>query len=336
MPIHFLMGALIKNTLQYEHPLIASKTNQYVCPDCRKDVIFKKGEIRAYHFAHYKDENPCHYYNHPSESQIHKDAKLLLKRCLENSSISLCFTRICKHCQWIEEIPIQKNECKAEIEYTFLFNESSKSADVALLDTNGLKYIFEICYKHKTKPEDRPEPWFEIDAEEFIKTINTSTDNNYINITCIRNYQCNPCLTEEKKRNEFYKKMFEERERRRLELEDLEKRKEQEKIAAEILRKQKEQERLDAERILKEKEEALQRKIQLIHQTFFEQKEALAKQCLQEAREQVKRCSKCKKSQRCSKCVSKIDKLYRDDLSKVLAEKGIKYLTEEEIRTAEK
>ena len=78
------LGAFKKGTTDYVYPAIASKSEQYVCPDCSKDLILKKGQKNAHHFAHYKSTNPCTYYDKPSESQIHKDAKLLLKNLLDN------------------------------------------------------------------------------------------------------------------------------------------------------------------------------------------------------------------------------------------------------------
>ena len=79
MSNHLSMGAINKTTNQHEHPKIANKINKYKCPSCEKDVIFRNGKIKQPHFAHYKSDNPCYYYDKPNESQIHKDAKLLMK-----------------------------------------------------------------------------------------------------------------------------------------------------------------------------------------------------------------------------------------------------------------
>ena len=37
------------------------------------------------------------------------------------------------------------------MEYRFNYNNSNRSADVALVENKDIKYIFEICYKNKTK-----------------------------------------------------------------------------------------------------------------------------------------------------------------------------------------
>lgn len=199
MSHHFSMGAMNKQTLQYEYPKIASKENKYKCPSCDQDVILRKGKIKKSHYAHKKSENPCYYYDRPSESQIHKDAKMLMKMLLDKKTC-LTFCRKCCYCdkkepEYICDITYNENT-KAVIEYRFHYNHSNRSADVALLDEDGvmnIKYIFEICYKNKTKEENRPEPWFEIDAESFIKYINENEENE-TEIVCKREYKCACCV----------------------------------------------------------------------------------------------------------------------------------------------
>lgn len=211
------MGAINNLTGLYEYPTIAVKTNVYSCPDCKKNVILKKGNIKIHHFAHHKSENPCSYYNNPGESQIHKDAKLLLKTLLENKR-SICFKRNCDTCSETKLFNTIEytDKSKTILEHPFKYNNSSKQADVALLNDNNIAYIFEICYKHKTLEENRPEPWFEIDAEALQKNKDIlNTENTNIGIVCLRKYKCNKCIVREK--------TLEDERKRRLELEETEK-----------------------------------------------------------------------------------------------------------------
>ena len=204
MSYHFSMGAINKTTDKYEYPKIANKSNKYKCPFCEKDVIFRNGKIKQPHFAHYKSENPCSYYDKPTETQIHKDAKLLMKTLLDNNS-EICFHRECYGCIFEEptimEYNITKNDydnTEAFFEYRFNYNNSNRSADVALVENKGIKYIFEICYKNKTKEENRPEPWFEIKAETLINETNSGqniNDKGLIVIECIRDYNCDLCIS---------------------------------------------------------------------------------------------------------------------------------------------
>lgn len=168
-----------------------------MCPDCNKDLIFKKGNIKAHHFAHFKDDDPCNYYNKPSESQIHKDAKLLMKSILDAKK-QIVFVRQClgndyyASCNGPDEyeIPEVSDTSTIAIEHRFDYN-GLKIADVAYIDNNEIIGIFEICNTHKTEEINRPEPWFEIDAIDFINTANTS--NNIIKINCIRKHRCELC-----------------------------------------------------------------------------------------------------------------------------------------------
>jgi hypothetical protein len=266
MSNHFSMGAINKTTNKYEYPKIANKINKYKCPSCEKDVIFRNGKINQPHFAHYKSDNPCYYYENPNETQIHKDAKLLMKTLLDNKT-NICIHRSCNYCEqrnfgYSECINYDifeddyNNNTKAIIEYKFYFNNSNRSADVALLENDKIKYIFEICYKSKTKEENRPEPWFEIDAENLINNINSGENNDEgISIECIRNYICRFCIEYERKR---YIDFLEKSQKERIEKEILRKREEE----IEIEHKKREQERKEeeieikkAEKLKKENEE---------------------------------------------------------------------------------
>lgn len=201
MAHHFSMGAINKLTNEYEYPKIAQKGKKYICPECKKDVNFCKGQIKQPYFAHKKSDSPCYYYDKPSESQIHKDAKHLLKTLLTNKT-QMNFYNVCKDCNdkvygccELFEDNYQDN-IEAIIEYRFEYNDSKKSADVALIKENNIVYIFEICYKNKTRENTRPEPWVEIKAEEFIRDINNGSlldEKGILHIQCIRDSICNEC-----------------------------------------------------------------------------------------------------------------------------------------------
>jgi hypothetical protein len=185
------LGAIDKTTKKYVLPCNADKKNKYFCPDCEKDLIFKKGQVKAPHFAHYKTNDPCNYYNHPSESQIHKDAKMALKSLLDNHKNIIIEHKKCKNCCNIEKLTIKYTENdKIELEHYFEFNNSKKIADVAFLSMNTVKYIFEIFNTHRTSSENRPEPWFEFDAKELITIANTNKETFIFQ--CIRDSICCP------------------------------------------------------------------------------------------------------------------------------------------------
>lgn len=205
---HFFMGAINQTTNCYEYPTIANKKYKYKCPDCNKFVIFRKGKILKPHFAHFKSDNPCSFYNNPGESQKHKNAKMILNSLLNKKS-NIHIYRNCSECVGISHIPICElnshdyNNTSSIVEHKFDYMNSKKSADVALIknETKQIKYIFEICHTHQTKESDRPEPWFEFNAEWLVECINAYQDEGVpVHLTCIRHHVCDRC----KEQNERY------------------------------------------------------------------------------------------------------------------------------------
>ena len=181
------LGAINKITGKYTYLKNADKKHTYKCPDCDKDLILCQGNIIKHHFRHKIDiGNMCTYYTSPSESQIHKDAKMLMKSMLEEKN-DFKITRQCNKCERKKTFKICKmiDESNIELEYRFEHN-GLKIADVAYLNENELVCIFEICNTHKTCENDRPEPWFEIDAKKLIET-----DGK--NILCERGFICKEC-----------------------------------------------------------------------------------------------------------------------------------------------
>jgi hypothetical protein len=156
------LGAINIKTREYVYPKVANKKDEYICPDCNKELILCKGEIRIPHFRHKVDSiNPCHHYSNPTESQIHKDAKILLQNLLQRK-IPTSFIRECCSCKKMEEfeIPEMTESSTVKLEYRFQYNRSLQVADIVYLDNGEIVTLFEIRYTHKTRSEKRPEPWF--------------------------------------------------------------------------------------------------------------------------------------------------------------------------------
>jgi len=191
------LGAINKITGEYVYPKIANKKDGYCCPDCNKDLILCQGEIIHPYFRHKVDINPCHHYSNPTETQIHKDGKMVIKSLLERK-ITMSFIRNCCYCKEYEEfeIPEISETSIIQLEYRFEYN-GVKIADVAYIENGDIFCIFEICNTHKTCSENRPEPWFEIDAETLIKMANDNSLTS-LQIPCIRCEKCENCIEKEK------------------------------------------------------------------------------------------------------------------------------------------
>lgn len=194
-----MISAISTKTNSYVSPKYASKSENYKCPQCNKDIVLCKGEIMKPYFRHKADVQPCKYYDQTNESQMHKDAKELLRYWLQNK-YSVTVTRECIHCYENEifEIPEIDEKSVIELEHRFEYN-GLKIADVCYLDDEDIICIFEIYHTHKTESINRPGMWFELNAENIIN--HDITDRN-INLTCIRSECCEECIEKENKKNE--------------------------------------------------------------------------------------------------------------------------------------
>ena len=76
------------------------------------------------------------------------------------------------------------DDCFIKLEHRFTYNNGIKYADVAYLHRNNLVGIFEIYHTHKTREEDRPEPWYEFDASTVLRLVNKFLvlDDGYVRI----------------------------------------------------------------------------------------------------------------------------------------------------------
>jgi len=191
------MGALHKETNKHINPRFAIKEDKhhYICPDCKRSVIFRNGKIKRPHFAHKSEGIKCNYYDKPSESEIHKEAKFLMSHIL-NERIPITFKKLCECCDTSSFYHINYTpNSKAVNEHSFIYNNSQKYADVALLDNDKLDCIIEICHTNATKEGARPEPWFEIDATNFIHHINDNVKQSSYELSCMRRFECDKCIT---------------------------------------------------------------------------------------------------------------------------------------------
>lgn len=165
-------GANDKETRQYTPPENAVKGREYVCAQCNQRVIFRKGNVRTPHFAHFVPTTKCAYYNtSPGESDSHKHAKLLLQKwliarrpirlvwgCNKHSTFGQCGGNVERNIDY-------KDGDEVVIEYRG--PTGGYVADVAVVNAGKLRYIIEIMHSHRTTTTTRPEPWFEVSADQI-------------------------------------------------------------------------------------------------------------------------------------------------------------------------
>jgi len=331
---HFEHGAIDKHTSHLVDPVSALKRIWYKCPDCEKDVYVRKGPVKIAHFAHRSDKNnPCTYYNrNPSREQKHKNAQLKLKQFLERGK-EIDIGRICAcGCGYVSNWGITcTNGNIVKCEHRFVFNNSTKIADVAVMNIDKEVWcIFEVVHTHYTKEPDRPEPWHEIMADE-INSIPSSSDR--VVLTCVRQKLRPECIARQKVNHENWLKQQEELRKQRekeeeefkirqeemnriLEAQRIEYMKEQEKIRIEQKKKEEELQTI-REKHRKEKEEREKKRLEEERLMELKRKELYKKFAIQ-----IPKCYRCQNLitgwlktdnhiGRCEKCMKQINELIK-------------------------
>jgi ssDNA-binding Zn-finger/Zn-ribbon topoisomerase 1 len=200
------VGALDSLTNAYVLPSNATKDRSYKCPDCNQKVIPRKGTIRRHHFAHSNLLN-CQYFEHPNESQKHKDAKYKLAERLKNK-FKIILSSCCPKCRSspaaLDDYEYTyDNDDNVIVEYRDPNNKYV--ADIAVLNNGNVKSIFEIKHTHETTTNVRPEPWYEIttekifEEEERIASSDPNHPENFLEkdiyyLSCVRNSRNRYCI----------------------------------------------------------------------------------------------------------------------------------------------
>lgn len=184
----FPLGALLNG--EYCLPCNAEKGLDYVCPGCGEPVIIRKGDVKIHHFAHKPGERDCKFYEHPGEGEIHKLAKHNIADWLRKRKIKWIICPCPKGCTYNEQIKYEDGD-EVMVEYRV----SDKCiVDVAVVNKDKVRYVFEIYNTHKTTRET-PEPWFEVDAKEILETGDINVFMGNMHIHCIRKDRyCSTCV----------------------------------------------------------------------------------------------------------------------------------------------
>lgn len=222
-------GAIDKKTRKYVLIPEASKSENYECPDCGGDALFKISKTNKPYFKHKALSSQCGYFQSPTETQTRLGAKLKLKDLLDCKT-EIRVVRFCKECEEDEDVfntsDIDYTNLTTEVDFSFTNNGTTYSADVALLvsgdhtapatltnqtetapKTNEVMSVggptpvilFEVKRKNSTEA-DRPDTNLcEFDATQFLAENLTGSNKNEeggVDIICKRDILCDVCEAE--------------------------------------------------------------------------------------------------------------------------------------------
>jgi len=206
-------GAIDQSNDEYSIPRYAIKSRQYKCPCCNEILILKKGTKNRHHFAHFAQDDKCQFYDETKKNQydydrvnecnLHKQAKKVLKRMLEEKTLIVnrhCATMQCNtHIEFI--IKLKENET-IEIEKPMnLADGRLIKPDVIKMSGNEIVEIYEILDSHRTEEDNRMNlNWYEFKATEIIDKYYDASYNLFDTILlkcCRQTIKCSKCIKTE-------------------------------------------------------------------------------------------------------------------------------------------
>ena len=176
-------GAIDIETNTYIIPTKALKGRSYICAECSQRVILRQGTVRVHHFAHFTPTTKCKFYENSGESENHKHAKFLLSKWL-NEKKPMSFGWNCQKqtlfgtCGTSDGYTDHKIEYKDGDEVVLEYRDTIKKyiADIAILNNGKIRYIIEVKHSHQTTTDIRPEPWFEVNANDIDEAFHYKED----------------------------------------------------------------------------------------------------------------------------------------------------------------
>lgn len=140
---------------------------RFICTQCYNYVHPRKGSKISWHFRHYIDSGCSGVNGGGGESSTHGAAKYKLRELLRtNHPISILGTS-CEYCNRSDNGVTIEYDPEDTFHTEYVLSDGGR-ADVAVINNNVIKYIFEVMHKHKTKIP-RKEPWFEISADAILE-----------------------------------------------------------------------------------------------------------------------------------------------------------------------
>ena len=204
----------------YQSPIFADKKYEYMCPDpsCNEKVFLKKGEKNIPHFCHKKNTNCKRYDTAATESELHKEAKHILRDLLSRD-YNVFFEKKCKGCLNSSCETTSLRQCnklneneKIHEEYNFTFDDRNLTADLAKVshqdDISEIEELYEIYNTHRTQEKDRPSyiRWYEVKAEEVCNKVTQIKEDKKIILKCNRVWQCEQCnLADDNEKKRLHK-----------------------------------------------------------------------------------------------------------------------------------
>lgn len=162
----------------------------HTCPTCCVPLLYKCGSKNKPYYSHKPSKQSLTCRRFIQENEDHLNAKQQIYEILLQRNHHIYLSRQCHKCSchFLFEIEPLPETYKILLNYSFLFNELNRTADIVCLnEKDEIEFILEICNRGQMSCERRPEPWYEISATEILKKVSEkNAETNSLIFNCLR------------------------------------------------------------------------------------------------------------------------------------------------------
>lgn len=177
-------------------PEDADRREEWWCPNCKRPLILRRGEIRRAHFAHCPH---APWVECSEESLLHKTAKALicqtLNAAIHGRGAPPVVVRACLRCRVEDVTPMPATRFEAAREEVAV--ASGHVVDVALMEGGAVAAAIEVFATHAVDPDKQAAlgkidlPWCEVEAEAIVEEPHV-----WRPIASSRDHHCAKCAVE--------------------------------------------------------------------------------------------------------------------------------------------
>ncbi len=184
----WVLGAINKESGEYENLWFVEKKNKYKCIGCANDLTLRMGQKNFQSFIH-KVPCGCEYFKNPSNEQLISDANLFLIQLLKANQVRLF--RKCAICKFAIKISL---ELKLGIKLIDVSNNVVHCYD---FDNNLISSFYVYVGQPNTNVlaniSNNDNKLYLINVTQLVQRLVKDFASNQVELTCFTNTVCANC-----------------------------------------------------------------------------------------------------------------------------------------------
>jgi hypothetical protein len=191
MSMDWVLGAINKESGEYENLWFVDKKNKYKCIGCANDLTLRMGQKNFQSFIH-KVTCGCEYFKNPSTEQVISDANLFLIKLLKTNQVRLF--RKCAICKFAIKIPLELNsgikliDMSNNIIHCYDFNDNLISRFYVYVSNPNTNVLANISIISNISNNDNK--LYLINVTQLVQRLVKDFGSGQVELTCFTNTVC--------------------------------------------------------------------------------------------------------------------------------------------------